>query len=55
MAAASQVPAGTWLNKGQVVELIELVNKAVAVGIVSAGSETVTVLLANLATERDAR
>lgn len=55
MAAATQVPASPWLNKGWVVELIENINKAVAVGIVSAGSETVTTLLANLATERDAR
>lgn len=55
MAAASQVPAGTWLNKGQIVELIDLVNKAVTAGIVANGTETVTTLLANLATERDAR
>lgn len=55
MAAATQVPAGTWVNKGWIVELIANVNTAVALGIVSAGSETVTTLLANLATERDTR
>ena len=54
MAAATQVPAGTWHNKGWVVELIDAVNKAVAEGI-AAGSDTVTTLLANLATERDTR
>lgn len=52
--AATQVPAGTWVSKGKIVELIEDVNKAVALGI-AAGGDTVTVLLANLATERDAR
>lgn len=55
MAAASQVPAGPWISKGQLVELIDLVNKAVTLGIVANGSETVTTLLANLATDRDAR
>ncbi len=55
MAAATQVPAGTWVNKGFIVKLIDDVNTAVALGIVTSGSETVTVLLANLATERDAR
>lgn len=54
MAAATQVPAGTWINKGKIVELIEEIGKVVAIGI-AAGSDTVTVLLANLATERDAR
>jgi hypothetical protein len=54
MAAATQVPAGPWVNKGQIVELIDLVTKAVALGI-AAGGDTVTTLLANLATERDAR
>ena len=55
MAAASQVPAGTCISKSWCVELIALVNEAVTLGVVSAGSETVTTLLANLATERDAR
>lgn len=54
MAAATQVPAGTWVNKGEIVELLIQVNNAVALGI-AAGSDTVTTLLANLATERDAR
>ena len=54
MAAATQVPAGTWVNKGTIVELINAVNTAVALGI-AAGSDTVTTLLANLATERDTR
>ena len=55
MAAADQVPAGMWVNKGWIAEMIDNVNKAVALGIVASGSETVTTLLANLATERDAR
>jgi len=55
MAAASQVPAGICISRSWCVELIALINEAVALGIVSAGSETVTTLLANLATERDAR
>jgi hypothetical protein len=54
MAAASQVPAGTWVNKGKIVELIADVNTLVTLGIVAAG-DTITTLLANLATERDAR
>lgn len=54
MAAATQVPAGTWINKGFVVELSENVTKAVALGI-AAGGDTVTTLLANLATEIAAR
>lgn len=54
MAAATQVPAGTWQGKSELVELIDKVNKAVAQG-VAATSDTVTTLLANLATERDAR
>lgn len=53
MAAATMVPAGPWINKGICVEAIELVNKLVALGIVAAG-DTITTLLANLATERDA-
>lgn len=51
MAGANQVPAGTWINHGWVSELIENINKAVTLGIVASGSETVTTLLANLATE----
>ncbi len=54
MAAATQVPAGTWHGKGWCVELIALLNTAVAERIF-AGSDTVTVALANLATERDTR
>jgi hypothetical protein len=54
MAAATQVPAGTWVNKGKIVELIADVNTVVALGIAAAG-DTVTTLLANLATERDTR
>lgn len=54
MAAATQVPAGTWINKGAIVELLIQVNNLVALGIVAAG-DTITTLLANLATERDAR
>jgi len=55
MAAASQVPAGTWINKGKLTELIADINTAVALGIVASGAETVTVLLANLATEQATR
>ena len=54
MAAASQVPAGTCISKSWCVELIALVNEAKDLGIAAAG-DTVTTLLANLATERDAR
>ncbi len=50
MAAATQVPAGTWHGKGWVQELIQQINVAVAEG-VFAGTDTVTVALANLATE----
>jgi hypothetical protein len=55
MAAASQIPAGTWASKTWFTELIENVEKAVALGVVANGSETVTTLLANLATEAAAR
>lgn len=55
MAAATQVPAGTCISKTWCVDLIALVNEAVTLGIVTATSETVAVLLTNLATERDAR
>lgn len=54
MAAASQVPAGTWHSKGWCVELIALLNTAVLEGVFAA-SDTVTTALANLATERDTR
>lgn len=54
MAAASQVPAGTWHSKGWIVELTDNINKAVAEGIF-AGSDTVTTALANLATEQATR
>lgn len=55
MAAATQVPAGTHISKTWCVELLALIAEAVALGIVTATSETVAVLQANLATERDAR
>lgn len=55
MAAATQIPAGTWPSKTWVTELAENVQKAVDLGIVANGSETVTTLLANLATEAAAR
>lgn len=54
MAAATQVPSGTWHSKSWVVELIANLNTAVAEGIF-AGSDTVTVALANLATEQGDR
>ena len=54
MAAATQVPAGTWQGKGWVVELIANINTAISQGIF-AGSDTATTALANLATERDKR
>ncbi len=54
MAAATQIPAGTWHGKGWVIELNEQITKAVAEGIF-AGSDTVTTALANLVTEAAAR
>jgi hypothetical protein len=54
MAAATQVPAGTWHGKGWIVQLTADINTAVAEGIF-AGSDTVTTALANLATEQATR
>lgn len=54
MAAATQIPAGTWHGKGWVAELTANINTAVAEGIF-AGTDTVTVALANLATEQATR
>lgn len=55
MAAASQFPAGNWVNKGQIAELIELINQVVLLGIVANTGETVAVLLTNLTTELNGR
>ncbi len=54
MAAATQVPAGTWISKGKCAELVADVNTLVTLGVVGA-SDTITTLLANLATEQATR
>lgn len=54
MAAATQVPAGTWISKGKIVEITADINTCVTLGIF-AGTDTVTVALANLATEQATR
>ncbi len=51
MGAASQVPATPWPSKSWMNELAANINLAVTMGIVSATSETVAVLLTHLATE----